>query len=269
MITGRDISALANEIRKGTLSVDLENVTVTPPNGDGLALPVPVEVTFEEGRLACLIRVPEKSRIPQELISLFEGHNGGTQIMGTETCYRISGTTRDGTPLELDNVWPRAVLTNRSFGSGSTHHFRFNHIDLPGKGWDAKNLGEILGLLESEPSDAVPSSSEAKPKDPPIEELFAILPGVELLIRPHGTTSETLHPFLGKTTSSLGNCFQAELLGGTFCLEGRDGDLLVFFRREIASDSPTARQIFSGLLDAVAFTHGCQPWPFYLEHRRD
>jgi len=36
MITGRDISDLADEIRKGTLAVDLDSVTVTPPNGTRL-----------------------------------------------------------------------------------------------------------------------------------------------------------------------------------------------------------------------------------------
>jgi len=39
MITGRDISDLADEIRKGTLAVDLDSVTVTPPNGDAITLP--------------------------------------------------------------------------------------------------------------------------------------------------------------------------------------------------------------------------------------
>lgn len=271
MITGRDISDLAGEIRKGTLSVDLENVTVTPPNGVAISLPVPVEVTLEEDDLTCLIRVREKSQIPPELLPLFEGHKAGTQIMGVETCYQISGTSPNGTTMELERVWPRALHTVATFGVGSTHHFRFNRINLPAKGWDTQNLDEILGQFESEPSGPTPEPAETRQKDPINDELFAILPGVELLIRPHGTESETIHPFLGKTTSSKSSCFLSEVLGGTFCLEERDGDLLVFYRREapVATDPPNTLQIFSGILDAVGFTHGCQPWPFYLEHRRD
>lgn len=271
MITGRDTSGLADEIRKGTLSVNLENVTVTPPNADAISLLVPVEAILEGGDLICLIRMRDDLQVPPEILPLFEGHRSGTQIMGIDTCYRISGTTPNGTMVELENVWPRAVLTNITLGAGSTHHFHFNRINLPAKGWDTQNLDELLGQLEAEPSDSTSKPAETPQKDPPIEEFFAILPGAELLIRPHGTTSETIHPFLGKTTSSKSNCFQGELLGGTFCLEERDGDLLVFYRREISlsSDSLPARQIFSGIVEAVGFTHSCQPWPFYLEHRHD
>ncbi len=271
MITGRDISDLADEIRKGTLAVDLDSVTVTPPNGDAITLPFPVEVTLGEDDLTCLIRVRDKSQVPLELLPMFEGHMGGTQIMGVETCYRISGSSPEGTMLELENVWPRAVQTNTTMGAGSTHHFHFNRINLLAKGWDAQNYDDIQRQLESVSTGLKPELSETKRKEPANEELFAILPGAELLIRPHGTTSETIHPFLGKTTSSKSNCFQGEILGGTFCLEERDGDLLVFYWREIslASDSLTARQIFSGILEAIGFTHGCQPWPFYLEHRCD
>jgi len=89
---------------------------------------------------------------------------------------------------------------------------------------------------------------------------------------PHGTESKLSHPYFGETTSSKCCCFTSEVFGGTFCLEARDGDLWVFYCREIPEGepiAPSARQIFSGILDAVGFMNACCPWPYYLEHRQD
>ena len=43
MITGRNLPSIARETRSGSLSVDLDDVVVIPPDAEGVSLPAPVK----------------------------------------------------------------------------------------------------------------------------------------------------------------------------------------------------------------------------------
>jgi hypothetical protein len=104
------------------------------------------------------------------------------------------------------------------------------------------------------------------------DELFAVIPNDELLIHPDQITTVTTHPYVSETTSFDHTCFVGQLLGGTFCLEAKDGDVMIFYRRETQFPLDRAisvSQAMSGLLDALKFTHACQPWPYYQERREN
>lgn len=270
MISGRCIADLVGMIRKDKMSLDVYDVKVWPPGGEGVPLMTPVELTLQDGDLCCQIRLLETSIVPEPLGSLFGKLSASPRMMSADQCYRISGTTSDGTDVALEEVWPQAVSTTTTMGAGSTHLFHFNKIHLPARGMDAQDVDQILEQLRQLDVPSTPSVSTTEPKEPPNEELIAIIPGVELLIFSHGTESKLSHPYHGETSSSKFCCLMGEVLGGTFCLEGKDGDLWVFYRRNVLENdlaSPPTRQVFSGILDAVGFMHACQPWPYFLEHR--
>jgi hypothetical protein len=272
MISGRDISDLAETILRGVLSEDLHDVIVWPPSGDGIPLAAPVEITLHEGKLCCRIRLFENSPIPELLGPLLGNANMKTGVIEMEACYRITGTTAEGTEIELENVWPGPMLTNTTVGASSTRHFHFNRLKLPPRGYDTQSTAQIMELLGAHEAPASAVAQEPEPRKPPMEEFAAIIPGVKLLLRPHGTQSKLIHPYHGEATSSKCCCLIGEACEGTFCLEDKDGDLWVFYRRQIFEGEPTApsaRQVFSGILDAVGFMNVCCPWPYYLEHRRD
>jgi hypothetical protein len=66
--------------------------------------------------------------------------------------------------------------------------------------------------------------------------------------------------------------YQNKFLRGTFCLEDKDGDVRIFYRRETApatEGTVPASRVMSGLLDALKFTHSCQPWPYYYERQEN
>lgn len=304
MITGRNLPPIAVQSRQGTLSVDLDDVIVFPPEIEGISLSAPVELTLEEGDFHCKIRLSERFSIPPELRTFFHRRGNQPTTINPDSCFRITGRSPDGTNVELDNVWPLSVHTHTRMGANSTYKFRFNKIHLSARGSDAITMAEMRRILDDLNTPAaevtafedigiddaanpvpevpapqasaletpLPEASLEEPLTSQRDEAFAIVPDVELLIHPNQVTSVTTHPYLSETTSYDHTCFVGQLLGGTFCLEAKDGDVLLYFRRETLLPLDTAipaTQVLSGLLDALKFTHACQPWPYYQERREN
>jgi hypothetical protein len=154
------------------------------------------------------------------------------------------------------------------------HSFGFQRIHFPPAGADSLNTDELLDQLHEAHKKVNPTVTEPrKPrKGEPEDEHFAIIPGVKLLIRPDKIVSNVTHPFLGESNSFAYNCFQGEIGAGQFCLQDKEGDLLVYFNRPTktgVTSGISSVSIFEGILKAVGFTHDVHPWPYYRQFRVD
>lgn len=272
MITGRSLPPLAIETRNGSFSTDLENVIITPPGGPGISLIAPVEFGVEGDSFQCRIRLAQGFSIPPELSSFFDQRHNEPVTFGTEECFSISGNTPDGVVAVLEHVSPIPGRTLTAFGANSTYHYRFSRIQLAPRGLDRLTESEIHRILR----DLNPPAAEPLATEQPVgtfrEHALVIVPGVELLIRPQAIITTIAHPILPESTSTDSCCFCHELLGGEFCLEAKDGDILVFYKRETMQVEERAipiSQLIHGLLEALRFTHACLPAVFYSEQREN
>tara|TARA_B110001469_G_scaffold90562_1_gene85999 strand:+ start:7723 stop:8784 length:1062 start_codon:yes stop_codon:yes gene_type:complete len=146
--------------------------------------------------------------------------------------------------------------------------FSFQRIEFPVSTMQQLSLGEVdrylAGVLEP-----MEEADEAGSSRPSRDWFHAIIPNVKLLIELQGTSTVLQHPFHGELPSSSRCCYVGEVCGGEFCLENKNGDLEVFFRREVGEASvEEAHRVFEGILNAVGFMHGCHPWAGYFSHGR-
>jgi hypothetical protein len=166
MITGRNLPSIARETRSGSLSVDLDDIVVIPPDAEGVSLPAPAELTLEEGEFHCKIRLPEGFPIPPELGVFFHRRGNEPTTISPERCLRISGRTPDGTDVELENVRPLPVHTHTTMGASSTYKFRFNKIHLLARESDALTIAEMRLILENLNQ---PAAETTTPEDMDVE----------------------------------------------------------------------------------------------------
>jgi len=107
------------------------------------------------------------------------------------------------------------------------------------------------------------------PPEPVATKFHAILPGVKCVLAEHMTRIERHNAFLPTTTSEKRDTFVDENEKRKIALIEENGDLHVYL--ELAPGNLTEdaeKKIFSALLDAVAFTHGCQPYCRLKEYSR-
>jgi hypothetical protein len=191
-------------------------------------------------------------------------------IASPADAYEILGRAENGTLVRLTGVRP--FPSTKHFGSGATHYeTSFDQLHFPAEGADALDTNQHLQRIHAVTRPAGSESAAPARQGEPEEELLAIIPGVELHILQPGTETRVRHPLLGESVHLQSNCFLGDLLGGKFCLEDQERELLVHFRRPVAAgvNAPSARAVFDGVLAALGYTHGCHPWPTYLEHRSD
>jgi len=97
----------------------------------------------------------------------------------------------------------------------------------------------------------------------------AILPGVKCVLAEHRTRIERHNVFFPVTSSEKLDTYVDVNPDRSIGIIEEDGDLHVFLELPPSDSSEeTENAIFSALLDAVAFTHGCQPFPRLREYRR-
>lgn len=275
MISRGDLPSIARQVRSGTLSVDLDEASIVPPNGEPIPLATPIKVTLDDGDFCCVVRRPQGFEFPESLKGYFQAWGNRPKIVGLEHCLSITGTTPDGLDVELRHVWPMPTRSHSKLGASTFFEFSFNKIVLPIKPPDPEALAAQLRLVRGffdrpEPEETPEPDKDEKP-EPKRDEVIAIVPGVELLIRKNTISSVTTHPFFGES-SSFERCFMGEVFGGTFCLEDKEGDVTIHYRRETApgiEGAVPAKQVMNGLLDALKFTHSCQPWPYYYERQEN
>lgn len=270
-----EIQKLAQVLRTESGRIELDQVIFHPPAGGDVPIALPAAIEVGEGHLHLDLRIPTGAQFPVSLEPLTQLGGGGPRLVTTADCYRITARTASGVAVELENVHPSPRVTN------SATHFRrcrigFSRLTLPAESIDAMDMPEIRAMLDTLPASTAPAETPLPVPQLVVhdveEQLCAIIPKVGLRILNDGTDTTVRHPFCGELRSSKANCFVGQVDCGTFCLhEDEAGDLVVYFRRAI--DHSGARhdtaQVFDGILAAIGYIHGCHPWPFYREHRRD
>lgn len=270
-----EIQKLAQVLHTEGGRIELDQVVFHPPAGGDIPIALPAAIEVKEGHLHFDLRIPTGTQFPASLEPLTQLGGGAPRLVVATDCYRITARTAAGLAVELENVHPSPSVTN-----SATHYRRcrigFSRLALPAESIDAMDMPEIRAMLDTLPASAAPTETSLPMPQPVVgdaeEELFAIIPKVSLRILNDGTDTTVRHPFHGELRSSKSNCFIGQVDGGTFCLhENETGDLMIYFRRAIDHSGARhdTRQVFDGILIAVGYTHGCHPWPFYREHRRD
>jgi hypothetical protein len=269
MISNRRVEELANEVRRGNVRIDLDQVSVRSPQGVTEAVSWPYYVTIDKGRFVCHWRVPQGSTTASgiEIMKLLTNRPTTGQVSEQKDNFHLSAVTDKGVPIEIKDLEPFPSVTTHS--DGPTKYSTGCHsINLPAAGletWDSEQLRAHLEALN-------PSLQGSSVTPETIEMLFAIIPGVKLLLPSSGTEIKIKHPLLGETTNSSSNCHTGEIHGGNFCVEAKGDDLWVYYQRFLSAEistPPATNTVFNGILAAIGFTHGCHPWPYYWQHMRD
>jgi hypothetical protein len=108
------------------------------------------------------------------------------------------------------------------------------------------------------------------PPEPVPSKFHAILPEVQCVLAEHMTRIERQNAYLPTTTSEKRDTFVDENSERKIALIEENGNLHVYLELATTNQSDDVEnKIFTALLDAVAFTHGCQPYPQLKEHSRD
>lgn len=276
MITDQHIEALVKEARSGTLRMDLDEVILHLSKGGEVLLPFPAWLTIEDGESHFYLRIPRGQKIPLLAEAVFP-EDLGVKIYGAQQCHKISARTATSLKVELEDVSPSPCQINDRSGV-ITYRTSFDRLALPAENLDALSTAEIMKMLNEAGSKRVrPRSPEGEKVSPenneigdPEDEVFAIIPKVDLLIFPDGKETVVSHPFLGDLRTATSCCFFGEINAGRFCVEKRDGDMWIHLRRPIGTGRiGDVRALFQGVLTAIGYLHACHPWPLFLEHRRN
>lgn len=271
------IGKLRALMRSGTASIGLDDLVFVLSGGRRIPANLPAHIEIKGSKLRLWLRKSKATPIPPEILPLIAGAKDSTTIEPKD-CYSIEAQTSEAVLVRLVGVHPVSSNVPKQMVHGSAvSHFDINFykLELIPEGTDALDRAGLDARFEEirRLSKKPPLTVDAKIQSPANDELFALIPNVELKTKNSGLTVVTTHPFFSRSgSSSDSRCLIGKLAGGEYCLEATDeGDLAVRFRREVQTtiDGPSAREMFSGMLVAVGFLHGCNPWPFYLEHRHD
>jgi hypothetical protein len=267
MISNQRIEELVGEIRKGKVRVDLDEVRVRSPKGIEEQVSYPFSVTIEGNHFVCRWRVPQAETLPPVMQSL--SRRPSSNVSTPADNFTVFAKVENGLPVELADLSPFPSTTSRSDGPTS-YSTAFDTINFPASGLEKWESGQIIDHLNNlnPKQNSLTEDSVSRNKT---ETLFAIIPDVTLLIVSDGTKVTTTHPLFGEATNSQSNCLLGDIYGGKFCVEAKNGDLWIYYRRSLGyiEAGPSAKNVFAGILSAIGFTHGCHPWPFYYQHVRD
>ena len=275
MISDQFIEPMVKSVREGNLRVPLDRVFLRVKEGEALPLDIPVEVQQGSGGLHCLMRINPATIITETLSKLIVPPRTEPVAVVSKDYLQVEGKTPQALSVVLDGLSP--VTSNQQISlagiaSSQIHSFSFQRIHFPPSGADSLNIDELLDLRhEQKVKGGAPDQPREPRKSEPEEEYFAIIPGVKLQIRPDATVSNITHPYRLESIHTSCNCFYGKIAAGEFCLEDKDGDLWVYFRRPLnaAGTIPSAASVFEGILKAVGFTHCVHPWPYFRQHRVD
>lgn len=264
------IEEIRKQIQARILRLDLDHVHVRSQTSDWLVFNYPSWISVENGRLVFHFRPINRNAITQEVSQIFNLHHSTEVVtIGPRDWLEASARTATGLHVLIRYLLPVPHET-RSPNLVLSFALHFQKIEFPVSTMQQLSLAEVdqylAGNWEHEAEEPHSPSSTSVAMD----RFYALIPGVELLIQPHATSTALQHPYHGELPSSARCCFVDEVCGGEFCLEKKDGNLEVHYRREVGEGSiADARRVFDGILDAVGFMHGCHPWPGHFSHGRD
>lgn len=183
------------------------------------------------------------------------------RVLGPADRLRITGQI-EGEIRFSGQVFPPVGRTTRSRGTSLTT-VSIDRLELSPENNDLLSSGEVRALLGMDAAsvDAAPQHFSA----------HLIFHGPKLHMQDAGTEVTTVHDFLGRMTSSSfdthvfrGNGWEAALIQ-----KGEELHLHVREREGTTASVSDPIDLVNRLCDAVAFTHGFQPWPVYREVRVD
>ncbi|WP_269540586.1 hypothetical protein [Cerasicoccus fimbriatus] len=268
MIENQFIEELLSKIRNDSAELNLHDLEIHVGSGSQIAMNM--ASTIEIGNAGIYLKVYQRqgNALPPEIDDLFQSREGTPVRLAQTDIIWAKAITDDGLELQLDGIVPLpSERTTNTFTS--TLRLRFKRINVLPTGFDDQTYQQI-NQMRRHANDEDVSGIESSEEERGLRGehvLFGILPRVKLKIANRGVDTVTTHPFRGELSHGVLNCFTGELLGGEFCLEAKDEDLWVYYRKCIREGDPVPGKVFDGILDAIAFTHGCHPHLFYRQER--
>jgi hypothetical protein len=267
MIWTADAKKLLDEFDQGDL-LTLDSLTIqagdTTLSGRGT-------LKWENGRFAMTARFG-LGTVPGVFAQSQFGGMQKPRFYSRDEFWKMEARTSNGASLACE-VGPPHGWTDG--GDGVTEiRCHIDKLILSPKLLDATDFRCFEALLEkfNEPG-ALENGEINVSLDPPETvpaKFHAILPGVKCVLAEHMTRIERHNVFLGDTSSSKRDTFVDENAERKIALIEKDGNLHVYLELPPGNRTEvTEKSIFSALIDAVAFTHGCQPYPRLKEYSRN
>lgn len=220
-------------------------------------------IELKKGRYRIKWRLPEEERT-EELHNSLKKDFGKPKTYTTEDCWEMTAVTEDRLCLEFE-VFPPATW-NSSNQRLITLNLQASRLKVVKAKADPKEDAAFVARVQAM---GINWSGSNESEAPPNEVLYhAILVGVESpLRRQRVTTTKITNDFLGETGSGWkSDTWMLEKNGMTFALIQNKKKLHAYLRfqnPDCCEEEQEAK--FSAFLNAIAFTHGCRPWPFVRE----
>lgn len=220
-------------------------------------------IVLTKGRYRIKWRLPDDEKT-EDLHALIKAEFGRTRTYTKEDCWQMNAITEDGLCLEFE-VFPPATW------NASNHQLISLNLQ-------ASRLKVIKAKVNPEEEAAFVARVQALGFDwpgsdesdiPPKEALHhAVLVGVKTpLRRQRATTTTVTNDFLGEAGSGWKcDTWMLEKDGMTFALIQKKKKLHAYLRFKNPECSEVEQEArFTAFLNAIAFTHGCRPWPLVRE----
>lgn len=246
----------------GTLSLPIDDFVLNTADG-----PICLAATLkiDDGKKRYRIEVRDSEG--RDLRSFFTDKN---QVKAEDTL-SASGILGNKLRVEFQRIWPPSTSTTQPIGDvkSSSAVLEPSKIVIPPSKSDSRTSKEIREALDKlnphRPPTTADDDSDAKL---PSFEHIAIFSNTKIQFVNQSVNWTESHPFWGERSSSKMNTWDGAALGGLFSLRQVGDHLEVGFKHEGGTDEEASLR-FEALLQAVAYTHAIQPWPTYLQRRRD
>lgn len=195
-------------------------------------------------------------------------HVGG--FVGASQFWEITGVIENALRFRCRTIPSSHTL---SVGDVSTTGARFelDRISLTSDALTHEQTAALLEKIDASPKDRdgnfqesviVPAEEVGPPSDDIVYEFVALIPGVEPVWSDQFTTVVKTNAYLGETKHWDRDTIMGSAADVEFSLIKRDSDMEVHmrYRKGLRVTERAARDRFTSLLAAVAFTHGCEPW---------
>lgn len=220
-------------------------------------------ISLKKGRYRIKWRLPDEEKT-DDLQKWLAKEWGKPKTYTQEDRWQMIAVTEDGLCLEF-KVFPPATrdLSNHRLISINLQTSQLKVVKAP---VDPEEEAAFIAKVQAL---GINWSGTVDTDAPPKEALHhAVLVGIESpLRRQRATTTKITNDFLGEAGSGWKNdTWMLERDGMTFALIQKKKKLHAYLRFEKPECSEEEQETrFSAFLDAIAFTHGCRPWPLVRE----
>ena len=261
------IRIIREGIESGSLKMDLDSLNLRVQNGEWISVPFPSWIETEGSRFALCIRTGSATQLlrqdlAEELKPFLSFGSSDPRILTQDDFFEGSARTASGVQISLKHLAPVTSISAENHINTSV--MNFHRLDYISEGFASENYtntGEYLGEPEE--------NTEASESENKNDYISATIPGVDFLLERQSTEVVKKHPFFGEQTSTSRNCYCGKVCGGDFCIEQKDGNTNITFKRPVNEESKEEVQsMFQGILEAYGLLHGAHPLPSYYSHSR-